>query len=1044
MIRHRCATAFVVFFAIAYHICASDTLTELVWRCVPWPECWEFREQLWARQGGRVLIHDADSGQSLEHAAEEASRFSALVLDDETSGLVVPAQLVLYLRPAMFWEEGEWQPTGEFGPNPYVIHDALHSAIRATDGQVVQVAVGDSAGAKLALFGKIGPQLNVMLPSGELLLWENEEARLRNMEKEWREDSVRILLIDPYTDRVETTMRRDLDAPLESVLDAVIPKDPGDVVALLVDRFVDLFPVPVVSDLASEALAAVANAAIDFITPTSTAAGMDRGDVPAIREELVSAASGSHGGPGYIATLDIISMDRDMSPIQGLPDWKRNACLRGLGYIEALDGGWEAMPEEVSFGHYGWHEMRLRLDPYVEEPMAPVDHVVKEFGSQQYDFPPTIIPVGDLTAKPGESLEVAIVATDRNGDHVTLLLVGGSAGALEVVGDYQGTCQAIYRCSIPYGETAASRKVLIKATDQTGLTSRGSFQILVAPANRAPIGAPNVSFPIPWRFDEAPVQPLDPGWYDTGCLTFTDPDGDTLTIAKRRSPRLGSLDLTTAFIGGTYFVTLQYRIDKDAALAAHRGTRSYVDRFSVTATDPHGARAVTEVTVTLDVINSMPTCRPDTATTGVGSAVTVSVLGNDTDVDQDTLTLTGVSSPPRGQASIIGSSVRYTPDPGFFGDDSFTYSVSDGHGGKGTGTVVVHVVDTVPPVFVSGPSVSNPIATDPGECGAVVSWSKPTADVDVTDNVGIASLVCSHTSGSLFGVGATSVTYTATDPSGNAAVHSFDVDVVDQELPVLTGGPSQATGTLSGASSQVSVSWSPPTATDNCGIESLTTTHEPGSLFGAGTTSVTYTATDIHGNEATHSFPVIVSSSLELHCSTMYVDTHNPDSVAVSLTASVSGGCAPIDLDFSPASGSQFDTDETTRVTCTATDACGTSSGCQFNVVVDFVNHDPVAGNDSGTATNGFCSVDVLDDDYDPDGDPLSITQIVGGECGFVYVDTDGRTIMFVAMDCELYRGDRISIDYKIEDPYGGSDWGTLRVKIPSTGTLPTATEPAE
>ena len=55
------------------------------------------------------------------------------------------------------------------------------------------------------------------------------------------------------------------------------------------------------------------------------------------------------------------------------------------------------------------------------------------------------------------------------------------------------------------------------------------------------------------------------------------------------------------------------------------------------------------------------------------------------------------------------------------------------------------------------------------------------------------------------------------------------------------------------------VTWDEPEATDdNCGLSTLTQTHNPGDPFPIGTTSVTYKATDDAGHEATCQFTVTV------------------------------------------------------------------------------------------------------------------------------------------------------------------------------------------
>ena len=76
------------------------------------------------------------------------------------------------------------------------------------------------------------------------------------------------------------------------------------------------------------------------------------------------------------------------------------------------------------------------------------------------------------------------------------------------------------------------------------------------------------------------------------------------------------------------------------------------------------------------------------------SPITINVLANDTDLDGDTLTVTGVTDGANGTVTIddpLTGEVTYTPDPDFDGpEDSFTYTISDGTG-TDTATVTVTV-----------------------------------------------------------------------------------------------------------------------------------------------------------------------------------------------------------------------------------------------------------------------------------------------------------------------------------------------------------------
>ena len=70
--------------------------------------------------------------------------------------------------------------------------------------------------------------------------------------------------------------------------------------------------------------------------------------------------------------------------------------------------------------------------------------------------------------------------------------------------------------------------------------------------------------------------------------------------------------------------------------------------------------------------------------------------------------------------------------------------------------------------------------------------------------------------------------------------------------------PSTTTENAGVNSNSAAVTWTPPTASDNSGQVTLTSTHNPGNTFTIGTTRVTYTATDPYSNEVTESFDVIV------------------------------------------------------------------------------------------------------------------------------------------------------------------------------------------
>ena len=165
-----------------------------------------------------------------------------------------------------------------------------------------------------------------------------------------------------------------------------------------------------------------------------------------------------------------------------------------------------------------------------------------------------------------------------------------------------------------------------------------------------------------------------------------DPDNDDLTIEDVASPDNGSATTNGA--------TITYTPD-----AGFTGT----DSFTYTVGDGRGGSDT--ATVTVDVQpggapgNTPPTAVSDAERTGPDTPVTVDVLNNDADPDNDALSLLSVGDPNDGSAVLNNDgTITYTPDPGFRGTDRFNYTISDGRGGTATATVGIGVGVSPPPV----------------------------------------------------------------------------------------------------------------------------------------------------------------------------------------------------------------------------------------------------------------------------------------------------------------------------------------------------------
>lgn len=185
------------------------------------------------------------------------------------------------------------------------------------------------------------------------------------------------------------------------------------------------------------------------------------------------------------------------------------------------------------------------------------------------------------------------------------------------------------------------------------------------------------------------------------------------------------------------------------------------------------------------------------------------------------------------------------------GTTEVTYTAKDPSGNSAVCKFKVIVKDVTPPVFSSCPADIHVNAA--GSCGAVVSWTVPVA----SDNCNGLSITSSHTPGSVFPVGSTSVIYTAVDASGSKSVCKFNVVVKDVTSPTISACPADIHAVATSGGKTV-VTWTAPTVTDNCGVVSFTGSHASGSNFPVGTTEVVYTAKDAAGNFSSCKFTVTV------------------------------------------------------------------------------------------------------------------------------------------------------------------------------------------
>lgn len=280
------------------------------------------------------------------------------------------------------------------------------------------------------------------------------------------------------------------------------------------------------------------------------------------------------------------------------------------------------------------------------------------------------------------------------------------------------------------------------------------------------------------------------------------------------------------------------------------------------------------------------------------------------------------------------SSLTPTHAPGStfpIGSTNVVYTATDSYGNTSTCSFNVTVTDNTSPVITGCPANINLFAA--ANCKAIATWTAPIA----SDNCSVSSFTSTHTSGTEFNLGTTTVTYTATDAAGNNSTCSFNVIVTDNTAPVITGCPANI-NLFAAANCTAIGTWTVPTASDNCSVSSFTSTHTSGAEFNLGTTTVTYTATDAAGNSSTCSFnvtvtdntaPVITGCPANINLSASV----NCKSIATWTAPIASDNCSISSFTSTHTSGTEFNLG-TTTVTYTATDAAGNSSTCSFNVIV--------------------------------------------------------------------------------------------------------------
>lgn len=178
-----------------------------------------------------------------------------------------------------------------------------------------------------------------------------------------------------------------------------------------------------------------------------------------------------------------------------------------------------------------------------------------------------------------------------------------------------------------------------------------------------------------------------------------------------------------------------------------------------------------------------------------------------------------------------------------------TWTAVDASGNSSIATQDITIMDIEKPVITAPAGII--ISTSPGAC---IATTYNLGIAQATDNC--STVTISNNAPSQFPIGNTSVTWTATDASGNTATATQLVTVRDLENPVITAPSNLLINTNNNSCVATGVNLGTPVTTDNCGVKTIS--HNAPATFPKGITTVTWTVADHAGNITTASQIVTV------------------------------------------------------------------------------------------------------------------------------------------------------------------------------------------
>jgi hypothetical protein len=379
-------------------------------------------------------------------------------------------------------------------------------------------------------------------------------------------------------------------------------------------------------------------------------------------------------------------------------------------------------------------------------------------------------------------------------------------------------------------------------------------------------------------------------------------------------------------------------------------------------------------------LNHRPDAADDATTTAEDSPVDIDVLSNDSDLDGDTLTVTALTAPAFGLATLNPTgTVHYVPNADANGTDTFGYTVDDGAGGTDTGTVSV----TVNPVN------DPPVAVD----DAIVTTR------DTSSNLVVLANDIETDLDPLFVV-------SVTDPANGSATLEADSSITYLGDPGYDG-PDGFDYTVSDGTDETDIGHVTVTVTaDN---------HSPVAVADTLTTP----------EDTTGSLDPVANDTDEDGGALVMVSVNQPAHGSTELRPDGSVGYTP-EANYHGLDAFGY----------TIADGAGAVASGLVSVTVSPVNDLPVAVDDSATtAEDTSFNLAVAANDTDIDGDSLAAVSIAEPGLGSAVVEADGTITYTPLAD---YAG-ADSFSYVVSDGQGGTDTGQVAVTVTSVNDPPTA-----